>query len=452
MKKTFIVILSFLFSFNLLAQKQLTLEKAIQIALQKNPNLIKGKNLLEANRTSIKSAYGNLLPNLNASAGWNWNRIDDPGGKKQIDFFGNEIITKPTQIDTRSYSVSAGGNITLFDGLANYARISQAENKFESAKFSLSKLKRDIVFTTTQLYYSVIATKELVKVREENSKYNEKLLEQIKERNKLGSVPAADVYTQQVAVGNAQLLLIQSQNSYETALNNFLDFLALDIFQNYQLVNPYEEPENIKNIINENFLSEYSTIEDLVKVAIENREDYKSKRLELEIAESGKTIANSGYFPRLSGNYGFSTSGTSVNSLFERKNYNVGLTLSFPIFSNWNTEESSQLAKINYLNQEVELFELERKIKIQVKESFLNLVAAKKKLEVTQVNVKAAKENRKVNSERYNLGSGTILDVFQSDRNYTQALTDLITSKFEYLENRDKLLNAIGKLDYENYK
>ena len=61
-------------------------------------------------------------------------------------------------------------------------------------------------------------------------------------------------------------------------------------------------------------------------------------------------------------------------------------------------------------------------------------------------------ENRRVNHERYNLGSGTILDVLQSDKDYTQALTDNISAKFEYYQNRDKLLNALGKLEIEKYK
>ena len=73
-------------------------------------------------------------------------------------------------------------------------------------------------------------------------------------------------------------------------------------------------------------------------------------------------------------------------------------------------------------------------------------------MEVTNSNIIAAKENRRVNHERYNLGSGTILDVLQSDKDYTQALTDNISAKFEYYQNRDKLLNALGKLEIEKYK
>ena len=245
------------------------------------------------------------------------------------------------------------------------------------------------------------------------------------------------------------MLLIQTQNAYVTAKNNLLNYLALDIFEDYELVDPYGQSENTDD---EAFLEKYSNLESLVEEALNNRFDYQSELLAVQSADKGKTIAFSGMLPRLSGNYGYSTSGTKPGSLFSRDNYNVGLTLSLPIFSNWSTESSMQLAEVTYNNSLEDLAALERTIKIEVKESYLNLVASKKQLEVTKSNMVAAKENRRVNNERYNLGSGTILDVFQSDKNYTQALTDNISARFEYSQNRDRLMNALGKLDFEKYQ
>lgn len=448
MKRMWIFILAIILTTNLSAQKTLTLDEAISIALQRNSNLIKGQNALVADEASIKSAYGDFLPNFGVNGSWSWSRRVDDGGEP---FFveGYEFETQETDIQSRNYSLSAGGSITLFDGLANYARLSQAKNNLESAQFSLAKLKQDIVYTTTFYYYGTISSGELVKVREENVKFNEKLLETIKERNRLGSIPVADVYTQQVSVGNAQLLLIQAENNYVTAKNNLLNFLALDIFEDYNLVDPFTDKSNG---IEQEILKDQYNFEGLVKEALENRADYKSKLLEVESADNGQTIAMSGLLPSLSGNYNYSTSATKPNTLFNSENYRVGLSLNLPIFSNWNTEASMQFAEVNYLNQLEDLAALERTIKIEVKESFLNLVASKKQLEVTDSNIKAAKENRRVNNERYNLGSGTILDVLQSDKDYTQALTDNISARFEYFQNRDKLMNALGKLDFSIYQ
>lgn len=448
MKRLWIIILAFIVAHPMYSQKTLTLDEAISIALQRNSSLIQSENYLDYYKASVKSAYGDLLPSLGISGSWSWNRVIDDGGEPFY-YNGYELETQPTDNQTRNYSLSAGGSVVLFNGLSNYAAISQAENDLQASKFSLDKLKQDIVYTTTTFYNGVISAEELVKVREDNVKFNEKLLETIKEKNKLGSIPIADVYTQQVSVGNAQLLLIQAQNNYENAKNNFLNYLALDIFDSYELVDPYADLEYDDS---EAFLEKHSNIESLFSEALSNRYDYKSMMLDVETTSKGKTIAQSGLLPQLSGSYGFSTSGTKPDVLFERKNYSLGLSLSLPIFSNWNTEESIELAEVNYLNALEELAALERTIKIEVKESYLNLVAAKKQLEVTSTNVIAAKENRRVNNERYNLGSGTILDVLQSDKDYTQALTDNINARFEYSQNRDRLMNVLGKLDFRKYQ
>ncbi len=47
------------------AQKQLSLNDAITIALHQNTDLIKSQNNLATNSAAIKNAYGELLPNLN---------------------------------------------------------------------------------------------------------------------------------------------------------------------------------------------------------------------------------------------------------------------------------------------------------------------------------------------------------------------------------------------------
>ena len=175
MKRMWVFILSLFLTANLFAQEKLTLDEAISIALQRNPNLIKGKNFLTYNKANVKNAYGNLLPSLGVNGSWGWTRVVDEGGD-QLSFFGQSIKTEATETESRNYSVSAGGNVVLFDGLANYARISQAENDYESSEYDLNKLRQDIVYTTTFYYYGVISTGELVKVREDNVKFNDKLL------------------------------------------------------------------------------------------------------------------------------------------------------------------------------------------------------------------------------------------------------------------------------------
>lgn len=443
-----LIVLLLIFSVESFAQKVLTLEESIKIALQNNTTLMKSSNNLLATKKQVKNAYGNLLPNFGVSASWSWNRISDDGGK-QLDFLGNLKDIPPSQIDTRNWSVSAGGSVVLFDGLANLSNINQAENSLESSKLTLEKLRQDVILQTSELFYNVLNAKAQVSVREENVKYNQKLLETIQERNKLGSVAIADVYSQQVQLGNAELLLIQAQNSFDQAKNLFLNYLALDILDEYEFIDPYE---NIDEIDMKKFSEEFYELGNMIGDALISRADYKSQKFTLKNSLEEKTIARSGYLPRLSGNYSFSTNAIKSGDLFNRRNYNIGLTLSIPIFSNWSTELATELAEVQYQNSLIDMSALERQIKIEVKQGYLDFKATEKQLEVSKKNVIAAEENRKINYERYSLGSGTILNVLQADRDYTQALTERINAKFEFFKQRDNLLNALGKLRYDNFE
>lgn len=448
MKKTLIIFIMTLVATSLSAQTRLTLEDAVSIALQRNSSLIQAKNNLGYTESSLKSAYGNLLPDLGVSGSWSWERTEDEGGYQVDPSLGQLVLLPASKTDTRRYSVGVGGSWTLFDGLANVSAISQAGNNLDAAEFSLAKLKQDIVLQTTELYYAILNAKAVLNVRNENVKYNEKFLETVTERNKLGSVPIADVYAQQYQSGNAELLQIQAENQYETAKSNLLNYLALDVLEEHEFADPFERAQ----IDTDEYVKEFQDVSTMVATALSTRNDYKSQLLMVESAGSGVTIARGGLMPSLSGNYSYGTSAVKTEDLFNRKVWSVGLTLSLPIFSNWNTENQIEYAKVNELNEAENLTALERQIKIEVKQGYNDLVAGKKSLDVARKNVMAAGENRKVNYERYNLGSGTILDVLQADRDYTEALRNKINVEFEFYRLRDRLNNYLGQLDYKKFE
>lgn len=448
MKKLILAIITIALAIPVSAQKILTLQEAVSIALQRNTSLIKVKNTLETSETQLKSAYGDLIPTLGANAGWSFQRIND-AGSVQRDFLGNEVATPASQVDNRSYSAGIGGSVTLFNGLANFANISQKKDYLKATEYNIEKKKQDVVYEATNYYYLVLNAEELMKVREENVKYYQKFYETVNERNRLGIVAKADVYTAQVQLGNAELLLIQAQNNYQTSMSNLLNYLSLDVLEDFKVVNPFGAQGFIDS---ESYLNDYDNVRAMVNSALDTRFDFKSQQLSVSSAESGLTIARSGLFPSLTGSYSYSSAASKYDKLFDRKVFNVSLSLNFPIFSNWNTENSIQLAQVSLKNAKEDLLALERIIKIDVKQGFLDLSAAKKSLDVATKNVTAAEETRKINQERYNLGSGTILEVLQADRDYTDAQRSKINTTFDYYIKRDKLSNALGKLDYKKYE
>ncbi|HKI77144.1 MAG TPA: TolC family protein [Ignavibacteriaceae bacterium] len=430
-------------------QKTLSLDQAIQIALQKNTTLQRAENNLNNSESSVKVAYGNFLPSINASTSWSWNRsVDDQ--PRTVLIGGSPIVVSGRTSETRSYGAGVNANWTLFDGLSNFATLSQSNDNLESARLQLENLKQNIVYQTISLYYAVINAEQLLKVQEDNLKWNKRNLETITERNKLGAVTLADVYSQQVKTGNAELALINANNTFETAKSNLLSYLALDVLEDYSFTDSLTEQE--KSILNMDLTSDYRDLSGLVAKALSNRADYKSAQYDLESASNGITIARSGHLPRLSGNISYSLSANEFKNLSDSRSTSVGLTLSLPIFSGFRTSNQVQIAEVNEMNSQLALNDLERTIKQDIQKAYLDLQAAQKSLEVNKTNVTAAEQNRKIQEERYSLGSSTLLDVLIANSDYTTARTNLINAQFSYIQLSQQLKYLLGELNYKKYE
>ena len=431
------------------AQEELTLQKAIQIALHKNSSLQKNENNISSFESNVQTAYGNFLPTLDVGASWDWTR-SDVSGLGTVVVGGVQVPSVATTSQSRNYQWNVNTNWTLFDGLSNFANLSKSKNDLESAEFSLQRLKQDIVFQTTSLYYDVVNKQEQVKVNEDNLKWNKKNLETIKERNKLGAATLADVYQQQVATGNAELELVRTQNSLEVAKSNLLFYLGLDVLQEYVFSDTLTANE--KEILKSDLLKDYQDLSVLVSQALNHRLDYKSAQLNLNSAKDGVTIAQSGHFPRLSANGFYTWRGNNISEIDKSKTLSFGLSLNVPIFSGWSVSNRVQFAEVDVKNKEVDLRDLERDIKRQIQTNYLDLQAAQKALLVSQNNVSAASENLKIEQEKYSLGAGKLLDVLIANSNYTKALSDLINAQFAYVVLSEKLKYYLGILDYSGYE
>ncbi len=433
------------FSYASFAQKTLSLDEAINTALNKNTTLQKSENTLKSYQSGVKAAVGNFLPTLGAYGYWNWTKSEEAGGN--FIFQGSVIPIPSSTSQNRNYTVGASSDITIFDGLSNIATLSQTQNDLESWKLTLQRMKQDIVFQTISLFYDVINAKQLLKVKEEDVKWNQKNLETITERNRLGAVTLADVYNQQVQAGNAELALIQANNDLETARTDLLYYLGLDVLTDYE----FEEPAEISTP-EARVEMNYQDLSELVTHALSTRSDYKSAQLNLESAQNGVTIAQSGYFPRLTGSISYQLRADALENLNDSKYLNVSATLSIPIFSGFSTENRVQIAEVTAENKDVELTELERNIKRNIQKNYLDLQAAEKSLNVNEKNVKAAEENRKIEEEKYSLGSGTLLNVLIANSNYTNARTNYINAKFAYVVLSEQYKYYLGILNYQQYE
>jgi outer membrane protein len=425
------------------AAKSITLDQAIQIALEKNTSVLTAQYSLEGQQSAVTAAYGNLLPSLSANG--TWQRARRETETAFIQGLGNVAYHQSST--TNAFNTSIGSNVLLFNGFANYANLSRARSDAVAAEHTSDRTRQSVVYQVQSLYFNLLRNEELLKVSEDNLKRDRRQLEQIKESNRVGSKSIADVYRQEVQVGNDELALIQAQNNYDKARADLVFALGLSVMDRNDFHDPSIKPDvdtTEFQAVNE----QYKNYRLLVNEALQARPDYLSAVENVNSANSSVTVATGGHFPSISGFVSYGLNSGDLSSLNDNRSLLWGLNISFPLFNGWQTTNQVQQAKVNLKTAEEQLSQAERQVQVDIAKSLLDLEAAEKQVSVTINSVISATEDRRIAEEKYNLGAGTILDLLTAEANYTFALSNKVNAAYNYFLVKKQLEYNIGRIRY----
>jgi outer membrane protein len=255
------------------------------------------------------------------------------------------------------------------------------------------------------------------------------------------------VYRQQSQVAADELSLINAQNNYDKAKADLAALIGLDATEEYDFVDPSISTE-IEQSELEAASSLYGDLKQSSGRALAARPDYLSATEELEAAESGVTVARSGYFPTATAFAGYSLSNSKFSNLSDNRDINVGINIRWNLFDGFQTNQSLQSALALKRNAEISLRQAERDINVQVKKALLDLEAARKAYDVSQKGLVSATEDRKIAEERYNLGAGTLLDLLTANAGLVNAEANKVNASYNYIIARRNVEFAVGERLY----
>ncbi len=409
-------ILSIIFSISIaISQKVISLNNAIQIATEKSFSIISSQQNVESQKSNLNVAFGSLFPSFNISTSFDETKTNSPNKNNSNKF-------------TSDFGYNSNASITITSGMLD--GFEKAKLDVKISELSHKEKLQTIQIQTIQLYLNILRTKELLEVRKENLNRSKSQLTRIQEIFKVGGIAQSDVFRQQVIVSNDELSLIQSQNEFDKANVDLVLFLALNPLENYIF-----EDETISKNINENELQNFDvskmSVDSLVEIAIENRLNYTLAKKNLDVANLQLKYYEGELYPSLTLNSNLNYGGEKFSTT-TFGNFSIGATFSYPIFNNFRTENSIQQSKIKIESAKENLSLKEREIKAEIKKILLDFDAAKKSLEVSQVGVISATEDRKIADEKYTLGAGTLLDKIIADANYISAVNNKVNTVYNY--------------------
>jgi len=425
--------------------KVLTLSRAIEIALEQNVPLKQAENTATAAESGVLAAYGTYLPTLSASGGWTRQQTQRSATTQLIG--GQPILLPASSSTTNNFSTGISAGYTIFDGFNREANLSRAVSGASSAELTAGWTRRGTVFQVQSAYLAVLRNEQLVKVTEENLKRDQKQLDRIVESNRVGALAISDVYRQQSVVAQDELSLISAQNTYDKSVASLLATIGADVSEDYQIADP-TVPSEIAQADLDAADAKVNSFADLRQRALSLRPDYKSAIEVLNAAQSGVTAAWSGYVPSVRAFGGYSMANTEFSNLSDSRGLQWGVSISWNLFDRFQTNYNIQNAKVGERNAELSLLQAERNVGVDVKNALLDLEAARKQYEVSIKGLQSAEQDRKIAEEKYNLGSGTLLDLLTANAVYVNAQVNKVMATYNYITANRNLDYVTGEKNY----
>ena len=409
--------------------KKWTLQECVTYAIENNLTVKQSEYDIETAEVGHRDAIGNFLPTINLSGNHVWNSG-----------LTTDVTTGVLRIQT-TQNTSGGLNagITIYNGLRNLNELRRADLAILAQRYQVDKIKDDISLNVINAYLQVLFNKEAVKVAEPQLEISREQLNRSAKLAEAGTIPKGDLLEIQATLANDEQNLIVTQNNVKLSLISLAQLLLLD-YEKFDIAE--EEIESLPLVDLGNY-----RVEDIYLKALDNRNEIKVAKTNIDLAEQDIKLAKGGLQPTLRGFYNWNSrysnfdrvvgfepdpdnptrvigvvEGTGENvitpnmipiigspdSFFDQisnnKGNSFGLSLQIPILNGLRASNSVKRAKINFDKQRTRLDQEELALERIIHTVYADAQGALKVYDAAQISVKAQEESFRYAQERFNVG------------------------------------------------
>ena len=412
-----IFFLLFVFSVSI-AQTKLSLNNAIQIAIENNYNVQIFKNNYNIAQLNNDISFTGGAPIVNAT-------INEQYQNNTIHQYFSDINThfiERSGISNNNINANITGSIIIFNGF----RIKTTTQKLkEIEKQSLYSYKAQVFQTIADIsgkYYEIIQQQKMLLTIQSTIQLNTQKLEIIKQKNKIGLGNQSDILQANIDYNYA----VQLKQNQELLIKQLkIDLLKLMASNNLDSNYALEDSIYIdRNIILDSIIHKIK----INPTYIANEQQVKIN----ELIEK-ETMALAYPLLRLNAGYAFSNIYSEAGFTILNRNYGpfIGININIPIFagnivkkgvaiSKLNTKSASLIQKQNILETTAQVYKL-----------YHNYVANLSQIETEKQNILLSTELLQTTLEKYKIAAATIIELQQAQQNYDNSNFRLY--KLQYL-------------------
>lgn len=456
--KTILIILTLInFTF---AQRVLTLQDALSIALEKSYAVKSAELVLLSSQKNLEAAKLGLMTSINMQfnvpsySRTLSNQFNPLTGTQQffdygfttyegmLNFTQPIIFTNGTftlsgdlwkrsqfssgqQIPTDYYSnLSLSLQQPLFTFNTLKASLTRAEINLEKAQRSYTTTSKDIVYNVTVGFYQLYKAKKNVEITEEKVKQTETSYNTAQNKFKAGLIAEVEALQLEIDLASSRNDLLSAKRTLEEAKNDFKILIGLKLSDSIDVVAQLDyKPVDVN-------------LDEAIDYAIANRNELKNSEADIALSKLSVDEINSqgNISAMLSANYGINKDQNRLQDIFHDfdGSRSVVFTVNVPVLD-WgknkrqveSAEANLNLYKLSYENQKQEI----RKEIIEVVD---NLNSAKARVETLSKSVELAQKSYDISLARFQAGTITSFDLQQMQLRLTDAKTNSLNALIDY--------------------
>ncbi|MCY3773483.1 MAG: TolC family protein [Gemmatimonadetes bacterium] len=414
-----------------------TLDRCIRIALENNPQIEIARKQVEVRQAAVFGSYTGVMPQLTANL-VNANRTTS--GDTPVIVEGVVLREAPGSTRT-NYSNNVFLRMNLYNGGRNWNTIRRDRQLVDNEKLGQVNTENQVTVDVKTRYYSLLRAMRLREVAEENVRLNEEQLRRSQSMYEIGSVARVDVLGARANLGGARINLRNQENAVLQARAELANVMGIGSSEAFRIADPLEGGS--LDTAASMALPDALRMADLTNPAIQRDEGG------IRSAMLGTKMARGGLWPTISGSVGYSRSGVRFQDVYGTydKNWRLSfnVNLSMPILNGTQTYADISQAQTQQLIAEETLRQTRRTTSLTIRRALLDLDTAREVIALSGDNIAASEESLRLAEERYRVGSGTLLDVFNAQEALARAKSDLAGAQYDYLIAQATLDGALGK-------
>jgi outer membrane protein TolC len=412
-------------------ERVLGLQEAVETALRDQPAVRASGHGVDAARERESASISGYLPSLDLELSYfrttgNYGLM--PGQDRQ------QADVTSTGFSSRSYNLfNFGLRLTqpIWDFGRTSGNVDARKAATDEARQGLQSVRHGAWFQVVTAYYAVLASQRMVEVAARTLDYARRHAERANALYEAGARPRVEVVRAQADYMAAEAALNATREQQQVAALGLL--AVMGVREPFDFI-VREEP--IPDV--DTLLAAAPALEDALKA----RPERAAIEARIKVAEAGVVQAKGDWFPFLAAGAAFTDTGSDIREL--AWNWQVGIGLTWPLFSGLSTWRNYRAAKSDLEATRASLDGLDLAIRTEIEQARTRVVQTTGRLEPLQAGVTAAREALLLAEQRYQAGQGNQVEFLDAQRGLADSETMLVQARYDLAVAWASWRRAIG--------